>query len=103
MPPDIQAFFDEATNTATYLVADPVTRRAAVIDPVLDYDHRSGKASVRSANAVLQAAAHRQVHIDWILETHAHADHLSAAAYLRSRTGAKVCIGEHIREVQAIF
>jgi glyoxylase-like metal-dependent hydrolase (beta-lactamase superfamily II) len=103
MQPDIQAFFDEATNTVTYLVADPATRHAAVIDPVLDYDHRSGKASVRSADAILRVATERGLHIDWILETHAHADHLSAAPYLRHKTGAKVGIGEHIREVQRIF
>jgi len=101
--PDIQAFFHEATNTVSYLVADPVTGRTAVIDPVLDYDHRSGKASVNSAQAVLRAAADRGLHIEWILETHAHADHLSAAPYLRIETGAKVGIGEHIREVQNLF
>jgi glyoxylase-like metal-dependent hydrolase (beta-lactamase superfamily II) len=103
MRPDVQAFFDEATHTVTYLVADPATHRAAVIDPVLDYDHASGKAAARSANAILEAALLRGLHIDWILETHAHADHLSAAPYLRARTGAKVGIGEHIREVQTIF
>src|SRR3974390_958802 len=103
MHQDIQAFFDEATHTVTYLVTDPATRRAAVIDPVLAYDHASGKASVRSANSILQTAAERELHIDWILETHAHADHLSAARYLRSRTRAQVGIGEHIREVQALF
>jgi glyoxylase-like metal-dependent hydrolase (beta-lactamase superfamily II) len=103
MQPIIQAFFDEATNTVTYLVADPATRRAAVIDPVLDYDHRSGRASLRSAEAILRVAAERGLRIDWILETHAHADHLSAAPYLRRKTGAQVGIGEHIREVQRIF
>jgi glyoxylase-like metal-dependent hydrolase (beta-lactamase superfamily II) len=70
---------------------------------VLDYDHRSGKAGVRSANAVLRAAAERSLTIDWILETHAHADHLTAAPYLSSRTGAQVGIGEHIVAVQRIF
>lgn len=98
--PDVQAFFDEPTNAVTYLISAPATRSAAIIDPVLDYDHRSGKASVRSANAVLSAAAERRLTIDWILETHAHAEHLTAAHYLRHRTGAKVGIGEHIREVQ---
>ena len=100
---DIDAFFDEATNTVSYLVADPATRRAAVIDPVLDYDHRSGRASVRSADAILGAASERGLRIEWILETHAHADHLSAAPYLRTKTGARVGIGEHIRDVQTIF
>jgi glyoxylase-like metal-dependent hydrolase (beta-lactamase superfamily II) len=99
----IQAFFDEATNTVTYLVSDPATRQAAVIDPVLDYDHRSGKVSITSADQVLAAAAGQALEVAWILETHAHADHLSAAPYLRARTGARVAIGEHIRDVQAIF
>ena len=103
MQPDIQAFFDEPTNTVSYLVADPATRRAAVIDPVLDYDHRSGKISARSADVILSAGAERGLHIDWILETHAHADHLSAASYLRRKTSAKLGIGEHILEVQRIF
>jgi len=101
--PDVKAFFDEATNTVTYLVADPATGRAAVIDPVLDYDHPSGKASATSADAILRDAAERGLHIDWILETHAHADHLTAAPYLSAKTGAKVGIGEQIRAVQALF
>ncbi len=101
--PTIDAFFDEATFTVTYLVTDPGTRRAAIIDPVLDYDHKSGKASTKSADRVLAKAAERQASIDWILETHAHADHLTAAPLLKARTGAKVVIGEHIRDVQKIF
>ena len=99
----IQAFFDEATNTVTYLVSDPATRQAAVIDPVLDYDHRSGKVSTASADQVLAAAGAQALEVVWILETHAHADHLSAAPYLKTRTGGRVAIGEHIRDVQAIF
>ena len=101
--PIIDAFFDEATFTVTYLVTDPETRRAAIVDPVLDYDHKSGKASARSAERVLAKASERQVSVDWILETHAHADHLTAAPLLKARTGAKVVIGEHIRDVQKIF
>ena len=99
----IQAFFDEPTYTVTYLVADAATRQAAVIDPVLDYDHKSGKACVASADRILAAAQKQQFDIVWIFETHAHADHLSAAPYFRLRTGARVAIGEHIREVQRIF
>ncbi|MFT3801045.1 MAG: MBL fold metallo-hydrolase [Burkholderiaceae bacterium] len=99
----IQAFFDEPTNTVTYLVSDPNTHQAAVIDPVLDYDHRSGNASTASADRVLEAARRDGLSIAWVLETHAHADHLSAAPYLRQRTGARVAIGEHIRDVQTIF
>lgn len=101
--PRIQAFFDEATFTVTYLVSDPGSGEAAVIDPVLDYDHRSGRVSTASADRVLQAIAEQGLALRWILETHAHADHLSAAPYLKARTGAPVAIGEHIREVQAIF
>lgn len=101
--PIIRAFFDEPTNTVSYLVHDPATRRAAVIDPVLDYDNRTGKASTKSADAILADASAQGLTIDWVLETHAHADHLSGAPYLKLKTGAKVGIGEHIREVQKIF
>jgi glyoxylase-like metal-dependent hydrolase (beta-lactamase superfamily II) len=101
--PDIKAFFDEPTNTVSYLVSDPVTRQAAVIDPVLDYDNKSGKADVRSADAILKYAAETGLTIAWVLETHAHADHLSGAPYIKAKTGAKVAIGEHIRDVQRIF
>jgi len=101
--PVIDAFFDPATFTITYLVSDPVSGRAAIVDPVLDYDHRSGKATTASADRVLAKAAERGVQVDWILETHAHADHLTAAPHLKARTGASVVIGEHIREVQKIF
>ena len=101
--PVVRAFFDEPTNTASYLVSDPLTKRAAVIDPVLDYDQRTGKASTASADQILKAAEDEGLTIDWILETHAHADHLTAAPYMKLKTGAKVGIGEHIREVQKIF
>ena len=100
---EIRAFFDEPTNTVSYLVVDPATKRAAVIDPVLDYDHRTGHASTKSADAILAAAAADGAAIDWVLETHAHADHLSGAPYVKLKTGAKVGIGEHIRDVQKIF
>jgi glyoxylase-like metal-dependent hydrolase (beta-lactamase superfamily II) len=101
--PRVRAFFDEPTNTVSYLVWDPATKQGAVIDPVLDYDHRSGKASVKSATAVMNAAVEEGVKIVRVLETHAHADHLSAAPYIKLKTGARVGIGEHIREVQKIF
>jgi glyoxylase-like metal-dependent hydrolase (beta-lactamase superfamily II) len=101
--PIIHAFFDEPTNTVTYLVADPETKQAAVIDPVLDYDHKSGKASVASAEAILAKAAEEGLRIGLILETHVHADHLSGAPYIKIKTGAKVGIGERVREVQQIF
>jgi glyoxylase-like metal-dependent hydrolase (beta-lactamase superfamily II) len=100
---DIRAFFDKATNTVSYLVSDPATRRAAVIDPVLDYDHKSGTADTRSVEALLAAAAAAELTIDWTLETHAHADHLSGSPYVKAKTGARVGIGEHIVDVQRIF
>ena len=99
----IDAFFDEATFTVTYLVSDPETRRAAVVDPVLDYDHRSGRVATASIDKVLAKADERGLKIDWVLETHAHADHLSAAPHVRARTGARTVIGEHISRVQDIF
>ena len=101
--PEIRAFFDEPTNTVSYLVWDARTMEGAVIDPVLDYDFRSGKANVASADAILTEAARLGVTIGQVLETHAHADHLSGAPYIKLKTGAKVCIGEHIRDVQRIF
>jgi len=101
--PTIQAFFDEPTNTVSYLVADPVTRDAAVIDPVLDYDHNSGSVDTRSVERILAAARDADMRIVWTLETHAHADHLSGAPYVKAKTGAKIGIGEHIKDVQKIF
>jgi glyoxylase-like metal-dependent hydrolase (beta-lactamase superfamily II) len=101
--PDIRAFFDEPTNTVTYLVSDQQTKTAAVIDPVLDFDYRSGEATTQSADRILAASKDAGVTIAWLLETHAHADHLSAAPYLKLTTGAKVGIGAHICEVQRIF
>ena len=103
MTADIRAFFDPATNTVSYLVSDPATRAAAVIDPVLDYEPGSGLFDTASAEAILQAAADAQLRIDWVLETHVHADHLSAAPFFVARTGARVGIGEHVRDVQRIF
>ena len=99
----IRAFFDEPTNTISYLVSDPQTKRAAVIDPVLDYDQGSGEVDTRAVEDVLSAAAEEGLTITWVLETHAHADHLSGAPLIRERTGARIGIGEHIREVQKIF
>jgi glyoxylase-like metal-dependent hydrolase (beta-lactamase superfamily II) len=101
--PVIKAFFDKPTNTVTYLVSDPVTKRAAVIDPVFDYDHKSGKADTTSAELVLAAARDAGFAIDWVIETHVHADHLSGAPYIKLKTGAKVVISQNIREVQTIF
>jgi len=101
--PEIRAFFDEPTNTVSYLVWDPATMDGVVIDPVLNFDHRSGKATVESADAMLAEAKTLGVKIGSVLETHAHADHLSGAPYIKLKTGARVAIGEHIRDVQRIF
>jgi glyoxylase-like metal-dependent hydrolase (beta-lactamase superfamily II) len=99
----ISSFFDEPTNTVSYLVADPISKQALVIDPVLNYDHKSGEASVVSADAILRKAKTDDLKIQWVLESHVHADHLSGAPYIKMKTGAKVAIGEHIRDVQKIF
>jgi glyoxylase-like metal-dependent hydrolase (beta-lactamase superfamily II) len=101
--PVIHSFFDEPTNTVSYLVADANTKQACVIDPVLNYDHKTGEASVISADAILNKSVDEGLKIEWVLETHVHADHLSGAPYLKLKTGAKVAIGEHIRDVQQIF
>jgi glyoxylase-like metal-dependent hydrolase (beta-lactamase superfamily II) len=101
--PDVHAFFDEATNSVTYLVADPATRTAAVIDPVLGFDPVSGRIDHEGADRLLAAAEEAGYSVPWILETHAHADHLSAAQYLKQRTGAALAIGAGIRKVQSVF
>ncbi len=102
-PPHIRDYFDPATNTVTYLVSDPDTGQAAIIDPVLNYDHRNGRAGTGSAEAILADARSHGLAIAWVLETHAHADHLTAASFIKSQTGARIGIGEHITEVQATF
>ncbi len=102
-PAAITPFHDAATGTFTYLVSDPASRRAAIIDPVLDFDAKAGRTSTRAADAVLAALRERGETLEWILETHAHADHLSAAAYLKARAGGRIGIGEGIRDVQRVF
>jgi glyoxylase-like metal-dependent hydrolase (beta-lactamase superfamily II) len=101
--PDIEAFFDEPTNTVSYLVSAPHGRVAVVIDPVLDYEHTSGEVDTASAEKIVARAAELRLRIEWVLETHAHADHLSGAPFIKGRTGAKIGIGEHIKDVQRIF
>lgn len=101
--PRVHAQFDEATHTVSYVVWDPDTCRAAIIDPVLDYDHRTGRVSHRSADDLLGFVADQGLSVDWVLETHAHADHLSAAPYLKEKTGAPIGIGARITEVQRTF
>ena len=101
--PSIRGFFDETTNSVSYLVWDPATGDAAIIDPLLAFDPATGKASTAPAAALLDAATALGLRIAWLLETHVHADHLSAAAYLKAKTGAPIAIGEHVGEVQRIF
>ena len=101
--PAIRAFFDEPTNTVSYLAWDPGTRRGVAIDPVLDFDPASGTVGDESVEELLKAADQDGVTIEWVLETHIHADHLSGAPLIKARTGAKIAIGEHVREVQNIF
>jgi glyoxylase-like metal-dependent hydrolase (beta-lactamase superfamily II) len=101
--PMVRAFFDEPTFTVSYLVWDPATKRGAIIDSVLDFDQKSGRTGTKSAEAILAAAKTEGVTIDWLLETHAHADHISAAPFLKQATGAPIVIGEHIKAVQKVF
>jgi len=101
--PVITPFFDEATFTVTYVVHDPETRRAAIVDSVLDYDPNSGRTSFASAEAVLAHVREQGLEVEWHLETHAHADHLSAAPWLQQKLGGKIAIGEHIVTVQETF
>ncbi|NML18183.1 MBL fold metallo-hydrolase [Azohydromonas caseinilytica] len=99
----IESFFDPATWTVSYVVSDNATGCAAVIDPVLDFDFKSGRTGTRSADAIAAYVQAQGLSVQWILETHAHADHLSGARHLQQRLGGKVAIGERIREVQATF
>ncbi len=101
--PDVQAFHDEATFTVTYVVSDPETLKAAIIDPVHDFDPASGRISTKSADAVIQHVRDRGLEIDWILETHVHADHLSGAPYLQEQLGGKIAIGAEVSTVQETF
>ena len=101
--PVIKSFFDGPTFTVTYVVHDPESRRAAIIDSVLNFDPASGRTSNSSAEAVITYVAEKGLTVDWLLETHAHADHLSAAPYLQKKLGGKIAIGEHIATVQDVF
>ena len=98
-----QAFFEPDTGTVSHIVWEHATGQAAVIDPVLDYDFRSGRTSTRSADRLLAHVSSHGLTVEWILETHAHADHLSSARYLQERVGGRIAIGENIRQVQAVF
>ena len=101
--PIIETFFDEATFTASHVVHDPLTKAAAIVDSVLDFDQASGRTSFKSAGAIVEYVEKEGLNVEWLLETHAHADHLSAAPYLHQCLGGKIAIGEHIRAVQQVF
>lgn len=103
MHPDVHAFFDEATNTITYVLREPNGRACAVIDSVLDFDYASGRTDTRSADAVISFIKDQDLDLQWVLETHVHADHLSAAPYLQERLGGKIGIGDQITVVQETF
>lgn len=103
MTPDVHAFFDEATNTITYVVVEPQGRACAVIDSVLDFDYASGRTDTRSADAVVDFIRAKGLELKWVLETHVHADHLSAAPYLQERLGGRIGIGDRITVVQETF
>ncbi|WP_246449715.1 MBL fold metallo-hydrolase [Qipengyuania soli] len=101
--PSIAGFFDEATNTVSYVVHDPATNVAAIIDSVLDYDAAAGRTSHGSANLIVEYVRKNDLKVEWLIETHAHADHISAAPYLQSELGGKLAIGRDIIRVQDVF
>ena len=101
--PEVTGFFDTQTNTVSYLVVDPATRHAAIIDPVLDYDAAAARTSTKSIDAILSTIAERELKLVRVLETHAHADHLTGADEIRTRTGAPIGIGRYITKVQKVF
>ncbi|MER9261404.1 MBL fold metallo-hydrolase [Mesorhizobium sp. M0619] len=101
--PEVAGFYDKPTGAIQYVVTDPVTRRCAVIDPILDFDEKSGATATKNADALLDFIRENGLELEWILDTHPHADHFSAAHYLREKTGAPTAIGDRIIEVQALW
>lgn len=101
--PEVQAFFDPETNTISYVVADPNTKKCAIIDSVMDYEPHNATISYESASSIIKYIQEKQYRVDWILETHVHADHLTAAFYLKEKLGGKIAISRHIIEVQNVF
>jgi glyoxylase-like metal-dependent hydrolase (beta-lactamase superfamily II) len=101
--PEVRGFFDARTCSVQYVVSDPAAHRCAIIDPVLDFDERSGSTATRSADAILDYVRRRDLTVDWILDTHPHADHFSAAGYLKDVTGAPTAIGERVVDVQRLW
>jgi glyoxylase-like metal-dependent hydrolase (beta-lactamase superfamily II) len=103
MSPNIKAFFDDATNTITYVVSDPNSQKCAIIDSVLDLDHASGRTDTAAADEIIAYVKSANLDVQWILESHVHADHLSAAPYLQEALGGKIGIGDQITVVQDVF
>lgn len=103
MPPRVHAFHHQKTGTWSYIVADPATRAAVIIDPVLDYDAKSGRTSTASADLLISTALENTYQLEWVLETHAHADHLSAAPFIKKNLGGRIAIGHGIIQVQKTF
>ncbi len=101
--PEVQAFFDPDSNTISYVVRDPASKACAVIDPVLDFDYAAGRIGFQSADRMIEYIRKHGLKLEWLIETHAHADHLSAAPYIQEKLGGKIGIGEHIREIQEAF
>jgi glyoxylase-like metal-dependent hydrolase (beta-lactamase superfamily II) len=103
LKPEVKAFFDEATNTVSYIVKDPQSNACAIIDSVMDIDYAAGRISYDSANAIIRYVEDNDLKVEWLIETHAHADHLSAAPYIQGKLGGKLGIGENIKIVQEVF
>ncbi|MEO0677894.1 MAG: MBL fold metallo-hydrolase [Pseudomonadota bacterium] len=101
--PDVQAFFDDQSNTISYLVKDPASDACAVIDAVMEFDQAAGRLTTKSADLIIAEIERQGLALDWIIETHVHADHLSGAPYIQERLGGKIGIGEHILTVQETF
>ncbi|MQW88212.1 MBL fold metallo-hydrolase [Sinorhizobium saheli] len=101
--PDVRGFYELRTGSIQYIVADPLTRRCAIIDPVLDFDEKSGATATVQADLILECVAENELTVEWILDTHPHADHFSAAAYLKEKTGAPTGIGTEIVQVQKLW
>ena len=101
--PDVKAFFDKRTFSVQYVVSDPATNKCAIIDPVLDFDEKSGATATINADAILDYIESEGLEVEWILDTHPHADHFSAARYLKEKTGAPTAIGEKVVEVQKLW
>ncbi|MBI4723698.1 MAG: MBL fold metallo-hydrolase [Rhodomicrobium sp.] len=101
--PEVTAFFDPDTNTISYVVRDPGSKACAVVDPVMDFDYASGHIGFKSADRIIGFIRENGLQVEWLIETHAHADHLSASPYIQQKLGGKIGIGEHIREVQDVF